>query len=134
MSEKPIYLDYNATTPIDPAVREAMLPYLEEEFGNPSSGYVYGQRAKEAVMKAREQVAALIGATPEEIVFTSCGSESDNQAIIGAALASLEKRKSYHHLAHRAPGCNEYLPLPRGEAGLQGDLSAGRWLRISKSG
>ena len=90
---KPIYLDYNATTPIDPAVREAMLPYLGEHFGNPSSGYVYGQRAKKAVATAREQVAELIGATPEEIVFTSGGSESDNQAIIGAALANREKGK-----------------------------------------
>src|SRR3989339_481501 len=91
MSDKPVYLDYNATTPIDPGVREAMLPYLDEHFGNPSSGYVYGRRAKEAVAKARGQVATLIGATPEEIIFTSGGSESDNQAIIGAALANREK-------------------------------------------
>jgi len=91
MSEKPIYLDYNATTPIDPGVREAMLPYLEEEFGNPSSSYAYGQRAKEVVERAREQVAALIGATPEEIIFTSGGSESNNQAIIGAALTNTKK-------------------------------------------
>ena len=94
MSDKPIYLDYNATTPIDPGVREAMLPYLDEHFGNPSSGYVYGQRAKEAVAKARGQVATLIGATPEEIIFTSGGSESDNQAIIGAALANREKGRN----------------------------------------
>jgi len=91
MSDKPIYLDYNATTPIDPIVCEAMLPYLEEHFGNPSSGYIYGQQAKEAVVKARRQVAALIGASPEEIVFTSGGSESDNQAIIGVALANRNK-------------------------------------------
>jgi cysteine desulfurase len=90
-SSKPIYLDYNATTPVDPGVKEAMLPYLEEEFGNPSSSYVYGQRAKEAVECAREQVAALIGATPREIIFTSGGSESDNHAIIGAALANSQK-------------------------------------------
>lgn len=91
MSEKPIYLDYNATTPIDPAVRDAMLPYLEEHFGNPSSSYVYGLRAKEALTKAREQVVGLIGAAPEEIIFTSGGSEGDNQAIIGAALANRAK-------------------------------------------
>lgn len=90
-SSKPIYLDYNATTPIDPSVKEAMLPYLEEEFGNPSSSYAYGQRAKEAVECAREQVAALIGATPGEIIFTSGGSESDNHAIIGTALANGQK-------------------------------------------
>ncbi len=91
MSDKPIYLDYNATTPINPAVHEVMLPYLEEHFGNPSSGYVYGQRAKEAVAKARVRVASFIGVTAEEIVFTSGGSESDNQAIIGVALANRDK-------------------------------------------
>lgn len=87
MSQKPVYLDYNATTPIDPAVRQAMLPYLEEHFGNPSSSYSYGKQAKEAVEMARQQVAALIGAFPEEIIFTSGGSESNNQAIIGITLA-----------------------------------------------
>lgn len=85
----PIYLDYNATTPIDPRVREAMLPYLGEHFGNPSTTYGYGLRAREAVEQARRQVAILIGAKPEEIVFTSGGSESDNQAIIGIALANM---------------------------------------------
>jgi cysteine desulfurase len=87
----PIYLDYNATTPIDPGVREAMLPYLGEHFGNPSTTYGYGQRAREAVEHARRQVAALIGATPEEIFFTSGGSESDNHAIIGTALANMDR-------------------------------------------
>ncbi|MEW6034627.1 MAG: cysteine desulfurase family protein [Chloroflexota bacterium] len=91
LADKPIYLDYNATTPIDPAVREAMLPYLAEHFGNPSSGYVYGHRAREAVVRSREQVAALIGAQPDEVVFTSGGSESDNHAIIGVALANAQK-------------------------------------------
>ena len=91
--DKPIYLDYNATTPIDPRVREAMLPYLGEHFGNPSTNYIYGQRAKEALEQARGQVAALIGARPEEIVFTSGGSEGDNHAIIGAALANAHKGK-----------------------------------------
>ena len=90
---KPIYLDYNATTPIDPRVKEAMLPYLGEHFGNPSTSYTYGQTAKMAMDRAREQVAALLGANPEEIVFTSGGSESDNQAIIGVALAHMTKGK-----------------------------------------
>ena len=89
----PIYLDYNATTPIDPRVRDAMLPYLGERFGNPSTSYSYGQLAKEAVERARQQVAALIGALPGEVIFTSGGSESDNQAIIGAALANAHKGK-----------------------------------------
>jgi cysteine desulfurase len=93
MAEKPIYLDYNATTPIDPGVRQAMLPYLEQEFGNPSSSYAYGQSAREAVERARRQVATLIGATPEEIIFTSGGSESNNHAIIGVALANTQKGK-----------------------------------------
>ena len=91
--ERPIYLDFNATTPIDHIVSEAMLPYLEEHFGNPSTNYVYGQRTRQAVEHAREQVASLIGAKPEEIVFTSGGSESDNQAVIGTALANMQKGK-----------------------------------------
>ena len=91
--ERPIYLDFNATTPIDHIVSEAMLPYLEEHFGNPSTNYVYGQRTRQAVEHAREQVASLIGAKPREIVFTSGGSESDNQAIIGTALANMRKGK-----------------------------------------
>ncbi len=80
---KPIYLDYNATTPIDPAVREAMLPYLGDEFGNPSSTHAYGQSAHLAVETARSQVAELLGAEPDEIVFTGGGSEASNLAIKG---------------------------------------------------
>lgn len=94
MIDKPIYLDYNATTPIDPRVKDAMLPYLEEHFGNPSTTYIYGKRAKGALTTAREQAASLIGAGPDEIIFTSGGSESDNHAIIGAALANLHKGKN----------------------------------------
>ncbi|OGN94461.1 MAG: cysteine desulfurase NifS [Chloroflexi bacterium RBG_13_50_10] len=88
-----IYLDYNATTPIDPIVREAMLPYLGEHFGNPSTTHAYGPPARAAVERARQQVASLIGAEPEEVIFTSGGSESDNQAIIGTALANSHKGK-----------------------------------------
>jgi cysteine desulfurase len=84
---KPIYLDYNATTPIDPAVREAMLPYLGEQFGNPSSSHAYGQAAHAAVVTARRQVAELLGAQPDEIVFTAGGTESSNHAVVGAVLA-----------------------------------------------
>ncbi len=91
--KQPIYLDYNATTPIDPRVRDAMLPYLEEQFGNPSPSYIYGQNARKAVEHAREQVASLIGARPPEVIFTSGGSESDNHAIIGTALANANKGK-----------------------------------------
>ncbi len=79
----PIYLDYNATTPVHPAVLDAMLPYLGEHFGNPSSGHVFGQRARAAVERAREQVASLLACQPDEIVFTSGGTEASNLAIRG---------------------------------------------------
>jgi len=84
---KPIYLDYNATTPIDPYVVSAMLPYLEKHFGNPSSGYIFGQRAKEATEKARVQVAKFLSCSTDEVIFTSGGTESNNHAIKGAAFA-----------------------------------------------
>ncbi|HET7108408.1 MAG TPA: cysteine desulfurase family protein, partial [Candidatus Acidoferrum sp.] len=84
-----IYLDHNATTSVDPAVLDAMLPFFSTEFGNASSIHTFGQHARAAVETAREQVAALIGARPQEIVFTSGGTESDNHAIFGAVLPSL---------------------------------------------
>jgi cysteine desulfurase len=80
----PIYLDYNATTPIDPRVVEAMLPLLRDHFGNPSSDHAYGRHAKAAVETSREQVAELIGAHPDEIVFTGCATEANNLALLGA--------------------------------------------------
>jgi len=83
----PIYLDYHATTPVDPAVVEAMLPYLAVHFGNPSSTHAYGHAAHEAIDTAREQVASLLGCSASEITFTGGGSESDNLAIRGVALA-----------------------------------------------
>jgi cysteine desulfurase len=82
-AQTPIYLDYNATTPLDPAVIEAMLPYLREHYGNPSSTHVLGRRTHEAVETARQQCAALLGAKAEEIVFTSGGSEASNLALKG---------------------------------------------------
>ena len=78
-----VYLDFNATTPVEPEVLEAMLPYFSAEFGNAASIHTPGQRARAAVETAREQVAALIGSRPQEIVFTSGGTESDNHAIFG---------------------------------------------------
>jgi cysteine desulfurase len=91
---KPIYLDYNATTPIDPEVAAAMLPYIRERFGNPSSSHGYGLEARKGVEKARGQVAALLNCSPAEIVFTSGGTESNNHAIKGAARA-LRKRGNH---------------------------------------
>ncbi|MBN2013212.1 selenide, water dikinase SelD [candidate division KSB1 bacterium] len=91
---KPIYLDHNATTPIAPQVADAMIPYLKEHFGNPSSLHWYGQQTKRAVEDARQQVAELLGCEIDEIIFTSGGSESNNMAIKGIA-ASL-RRKGNH--------------------------------------
>jgi cysteine desulfurase len=82
---QPIYLDYNATTPIDPLVLEAMLPWLRQGFGNPSSDHSYGHAAKQAVAKARAQVAACIHAQPEEIIFTGSATEANNLALLGLA-------------------------------------------------
>jgi cysteine desulfurase len=84
---KPLYLDYNATTPVDPAVADVMEPFLREFFGNPSSSHYYGSQTRLAIENARQQVAGLLGALPHEIVFTSGGTESNNMAIIGAAYA-----------------------------------------------
>ncbi len=82
---KRVYLDHNATTPLHPDALEEMLPYLRDAFGNPSSIHWFGQEARRAVDRARQQVADLIGADPEEIVFTSGGTEADNHAIRGIA-------------------------------------------------
>jgi cysteine desulfurase len=109
-----VYLDHNATTGVEPEVLDAMLPYLSGEFGNAASIHTFGQKARAAVETAREQVAALIGARPQEIVFTSGGTEADNHAIFGAVSAlvtwlpnrspnpldDLGKRLSIAHLKH----------------------------------
>lgn len=88
---KSIYLDHAATTPVDPEVVKAMLPYFTEHFGNPSSLHSFGQEAKKAVEGARDSIASLIGAKAEEIVFTSGGTESDNFALKGVAVARKDK-------------------------------------------
>jgi cysteine desulfurase len=87
----PIYLDYNATTPVDPAVVDAALPYLTTHFGNPSSTHTYGRTTHHAIDIARQQVAQLLHCSPTEIIFTAGGSESDNLAIRGVALAMQAK-------------------------------------------
>jgi cysteine desulfurase len=109
-----VYLDHNATTAVEPEVLDAMLPYLSGEYGNAASIHTFGQKARSAVETAREQVGALIGARPQEIVFTSGGTEADNHAIFGAVsslvswpavrsanpLDDLDKRFSIAHLKH----------------------------------
>ena len=90
----PIYLDYNATTPVDPQVATALSPFPSTYFGNPSSAHVYGKASREAIGIAREQVAQILGCTADEIVFTGSGSESDMLAIRGSVLA-LQKRGNH---------------------------------------
>lgn len=97
-----IYLDYSATTPVDARVLEAMKPYFSDSFGNPSSVHRYGQQAEAAVDAARETVARILNCRPDEIIFTSCGSESDNLAIRGAAYAMRKKNGARWILASRA--------------------------------
>lgn len=86
MTQQRIYLDFNASTPIDPAVAAAMRPFLESHYGNPSSGHWASVPAKEALETAREQVAALLGCHADEIIFTSGGSEANNLALKGSTL------------------------------------------------
>ncbi len=94
----PIYLDYNATTPVAPEVAAAIRPWLEQHFGNPSSSHVYGQQARQAVAQARSHVAALIGASEEEIVFTGGATESNNLALLGVARAYHARGDKKRHL------------------------------------
>lgn len=95
MSE-PIYLDYAATTPVDARVLEAMLPYLREDFGNPSSVHVFGRRAEKALEQARRTVAEVLQCAPAEVFFTGCGSEADNLAVRGLAFTARAARGADH--------------------------------------
>jgi cysteine desulfurase len=97
-----VYLDYSATTPVDSRVFDAMTPYFSASFGNPSSVHRFGQIAESAIDSARETVARILNCRPDEIIFTSCGSESDNLAIRGAAYAMREKTGARWILASRA--------------------------------
>ncbi len=96
----PIYLDYNASTPVDPRVLQEMLPYLKDKFGNPSSSHPYGVALKAGIEQARERVAALLGCEASEIIFTSGATESNNMVIKGVA-ALAPKGKPHHHLPDR---------------------------------
>ncbi|MFH5821693.1 cysteine desulfurase family protein [Georgenia sp. AZ-5] len=95
---RPVYLDHNATTPVDPRVLDALLPVLREGFGNPSSDHAFGDLPRAALAKARRQVAGLLGARPEEVVFTGSGSEADALAIRGAALAAVARGVDRPHV------------------------------------
>src|ERR1051325_11483337 len=124
-----VYLDHSATTPIDPRVVEAMMPYLTERFGNASSIHQFGQEARAAVDKARRQIAALIGARANEIVFTSGGTEANNLAILGICDAARAHGRHIITSAIEHPsvrGCADELEkqgyevtrLPVGEKGI----------------
>ena len=93
-----IYFDYAATTPVDPRVMQVMLPYFSETFGNPSSIHQFGQKAEAALENSREMIARTMHCLPEEIIFTSCGTESDNLALRGAALLARQERNANHLL------------------------------------
>lgn len=97
-STNKIYLDYAATTPVDPRVLEKMLPYFNQIFGNPSSVHTFGQQAEAALETSREMVAQALNCRTTEVIFTSCGSESDNLALRGAALAARKQRGANHIL------------------------------------
>jgi cysteine desulfurase len=98
LSQKHVYLDYAATTPVDPRVMQAMLPFFSENFGNPSSVHRYGQSAEAALENARLTISEVMHCLPEEIIFTSCGTESDNLALRGAAYMARERRGANHIL------------------------------------
>jgi cysteine desulfurase len=89
---KPINFDHLACAPILPEVKEAMLPFLSQDIGNPLSRHIFGDKPRKAIEEARANIAELIGASPEEIIFTSCGSESNNLAIKGIASAYTKRR------------------------------------------
>src|SRR2546425_5922835 len=134
------YLDYNATTPVDPAVLPAMLPYFCEDFGNPSSIHSFGQKTRAAIEHARESVAALIGARPAEVIFTSGGTESDNTAIFGVVAASAGSAKhvitttiEHHAVLHACQALEQqgvartYVPVNREGLVGPGELCPALW-------
>src|ERR1700686_3485876 len=117
---EPVYLDNAATTPVDPRVFEAMLPFWLDDWGNPSSVYSVGRRARRALDDARDRIAQPLNCRAHEIVFTSCGSESDNRAIRGAAQAQAElhgwkhvvtSRIEHHAVLHACQWLEQHLGI-----------------------
>ncbi len=96
LAKRSVYLDYSATTPTDPRVVEAMMPYFTEVYGNASSAHAFGRKAESAIERARETVAKVLNCKPQEVVFTSGGSESDNMAVRGAAWAARQRGRGLH--------------------------------------
>jgi len=126
-----IYLDYAATTPVHPRVLEAMLPYFRESFGNPSSIHRYGQKAEAALDAAREKAAAVLHCRPDEILFTSCGSESDNLALRGAALARRKTAGASRILTSK----NEHHAVSRTAEQLEKEYGFSvNWLELNEYG
>ncbi len=128
--DDPIYLDHNATTPILLEVFEAMVPWLMDGFGNPSSGHVYGKRAKSAVDEAREQVARLLGCSSEEIIFTSGGTEANNLAIRGVLEAFPEKKHIITSVIEHPATANPCKYLAR-HGFLQDALGVDHWGQVN---
>ena len=127
----PIYLDYHATTPCDPRVVDAMLPCFRERFGNPSSrSHSFGREAEEMVERARGQVADLLGASSEEIVFTSCATEANNLALKGAACARREAGDGNHIISARIEHKSVLEPL----ATLEDEEFRVTWLEVDEKG
>jgi cysteine desulfurase len=125
LADGPIYLGYNATTPVDRRVAESAQPYLTTHFGNPSSGHAYAEQPQRALAEARQQLAGLIGAEAAEIVFTASGSEANNLAIRGTVLAHDRTAGADHHPGQRASRRSGDLPRAAAAARRPGDVSAG---------
>jgi cysteine desulfurase len=134
-----VYLDYNATTPVDPRVLDAMLPYFSADFANASSIHTPGQHARAAVETAREQVAALIGARPQEIVFTSGGTESDNHAVFGILSARVAQpilavNSSPHASAHIITTSIEHEAVLNACQAAENQGASVTYLRVDREG
>src|SRR5438309_10364309 len=132
-----VYLDFNATTPVEPAVLDAMLPFFSAEFANAASIHTPGQRARAAVETAREQVAALIGARPQEIVFTSGGTESDNHAIfgvVGQAFLPVSSSRSANSFLHVITTTIEHEAVLNTCQALEKQGVVVTYLRVSRNG